>query len=470
MRKKTLRKLLATSIAALGFAVCGSGAPLIEFDFTGSQPGAAANRPWTTTSYLAGGVSLVSGVDYTTNSVGHALRSHYDASFDYGDDWFGFVQGKGQTIGAPAGETGTDLAWALTNNAYVAFTIQAADGSALDLRGGTVTADVVHFDGHGCRSVAVYTTIEGFAQDKAIAISPETPKWLPNWPDPVSETAVGEFPSTDAYTGISDPVEIRLYFYGTTWDWKGGATDNISIGGKIEAANTLSLSLEADQPVVTVSNMRLGSSNTIERTDALTDSAVWQTMYSFVATSSSTNWTDPVSMASAAYRSQYFILPPETFFSDDFESGAAGWTEGGTGTTWDRGTPTSGPNAANSGVNAYATNLGGDYINGTDRYLRSPVIDLTGVADAVIRWYEAYDLEPAYDYGHLDILDTNLVVLADNVYEANGYGALTWAQSEVAVPPAALGQPIILEFRLEADAFDPVGLGWYIDDVSVEEP
>jgi hypothetical protein len=61
-------------------------------------------------------------------------------------------------------------------------------------------------------------------------------------------------------------------------------------------------------------------------------------------------------------------------------------------------------------------------------------------------------------------------VLADNVYEANGYGALSWTQQEVALPGEALGQPIILEFRLEADAFDPVGLGWYIDDVVVREP
>jgi hypothetical protein len=102
--------------------------------------------------------------------------------------------------------------------------------------------------------------------------------------------------------------------------------------------------------------------------------------------------------------------------------------------------------------------------------LRSPVIDLTDASAAVIEWYEAYDLEPAYDYGHVNVLDTNLAVIADNIYEANGYGALAWTRREVALADTVLGQPVILEFRLEADAFDPVGLGWYIDDVQVTEP
>jgi hypothetical protein len=108
-------------------------------------------------------------------------------------------------------------------------------------------------------------------------------------------------------------------------------------------------------------------------------------------------------------------------------------------------------------------------VNGTDRYLRSPVIDLTGVLAADVSWYQAYDLEPGYDYGRLSILDTNLAVLAADLYEANGYGALSWAQRKATLPGAALDQPIILEFRLQADAFDPVGQGWYLDDVQVNE-
>jgi bacillopeptidase F len=188
-----------------------------------------------------------------------------------------------------------------------------------------------------------------------------------------------------------------------------------------------------------------------------------------MAQSSGTNWSEMIPGDAAAYRVNSYVSGPRTFLVEDFESGAPGWTEGGTGTAWELGAPTSGPGSAHSGANAYGTNLGGDYVNGTDRYLRSPVVDLTGTASAVIEWYESYDLEPAYDYGHLDVLDTNLSVIADNIYEANGYGALTWSRRVVSVPPGALGQPVILEFRLEADAFDPVGLGWYIDDVTVQE-
>jgi hypothetical protein len=88
----------------------------------------------------------------------------------------------------------------------------------------------------------------------------------------------------------------------------------------------------------------------------------------------------------------------------------------------------------------------------------------------VLEWHEAYDLEPDYDYGRVDILDTSYAVLADDVYVANGYGALSWTQQSLELPHTVLGRPIILEFRLEADAFDPTGLGWYIDDVTVREP
>jgi hypothetical protein len=69
----------------------------------------------------------------------------------------------------------------------------------------------------------------------------------------------------------------------------------------------------------------------------------------------------------------------------------------------------------------------------------------------------------------VDVLDTNLNVLADNIYQADGYGDLSWRRQQLWLHGAALGQPIILGFRLVADPFDPIGLGWYIDDVTLRE-
>ena len=66
-------------------------------------------------------------------------------------------------------------------------------------------------------------------------------------------------------------------------------------------------------------------------------------------------------------------------FSDDFESGAEGWTHGGSQNEWELGTPTTGPGAASSGSNVYGTDLDGNFEANTDAWLQSPVIDLTDV-------------------------------------------------------------------------------------------
>ena len=75
--------------------------------------------------------------------------------------------------------------------------------------------------------------------------------------------------------------------------------------------------------------------------------------------------------------------PP--IFEDDFETDK-GWTaivNDGTGNTvWERGTPagTTGPlSGADGSANAWCTNLG-DYGPDSDISLRSPSIDLTGIA------------------------------------------------------------------------------------------
>jgi hypothetical protein len=80
---------------------------------------------------------------------------------------------------------------------------------------------------------------------------------------------------------------------------------------------------------------------------------------------------------------------------------------------------------------------------------------LAGVAGARVSWFQAYDLEPGYDYGHLSILDTNLTVLAENIYEANGFGALTWTQQQVTLPAGAVKR--LRRPDLDATAGDATG-------------
>jgi hypothetical protein len=277
-------------------------------------------------------------------------------------------------------------------------------------------------------------------------------------------------------TGASDYNQDAM----TLWfsDHTPGEVDEIRVGETWQdvvpstgpARPVLDIDVQNGNAVLSIVGLDAGSSNTMERAGDLGAVDPWAEVDTFVAQGSETNWTDSTALDQAFYRLQTYELPPMTFLDEDFESGASGWTEGGSGTEWALGTPTTGPGAANSGSNAYATNLDGNYENNTDRYLRSPAIDLTTASAAFVTWFEAYDLEPGYDYAYLNVLDTNLTVLASEIYTANGYGALSWTQRQMGLPDTVLGQPVILEFRLTADGFDPVALGWYIDDVVVREP
>lgn len=96
-------------------------------------------------------------------------------------------------------------------------------------------------------------------------------------------------------------------------------------------------------------------------------------------------------------------------YTEDFESGAGGWTSNGTITTWELGTPTNAViSAAASGVNAWVTSLTGNYTNNEDGYVMSPEFDFTAVASPSIQfnlivytesWYDGLVLQSSIDGG-----------------------------------------------------------------------
>jgi subtilisin-like proprotein convertase family protein len=74
-------------------------------------------------------------------------------------------------------------------------------------------------------------------------------------------------------------------------------------------------------------------------------------------------------------------------YSEDFENGAGGWVSGGTLDPWELGDPeTAFIDTANSGINAWVTNLDGTYENSTAAYVESPCFDFSNlVVDPVLR-------------------------------------------------------------------------------------
>lgn len=157
-------------------------------------------------------------------------------------------------------------------------------------------------------------------------------------------------------------------------------------------------------------------------------------------------------------------VPPGYF--EDFESEPVGWTHGGTNDPWEWGRPTSGPGAAHSGENLFATDLDGDYPNDANAWLLMPPIDLTASEEgAVLRFMHWYDVETNYDFAevYVSVDGANWTRAARFTGSSNG-----WVQGEVDLRPYA-GRVAYLVFNLFTDG-SVTRAGWYIDDVTVVAP
>jgi hypothetical protein len=158
---------------------------------------------------------------------------------------------------------------------------------------------------------------------------------------------------------------------------------------------------------------------------------------------------------------------PQPIYFEDFESGAPGWTHGGAGDNWELGTPTTGPGGAFSGEKVFATGLHSMTLADADAFLRSPVIDLTGRAEAVLSFMEFLRIDPNPDYHRTVVrtLDPNSLEVLEVLGTKAGVVPV-WTERRLPLGAASLGRPIILEFRIITDsAF--LDAGWYIDDVTV---
>ncbi|MDC8015550.1 pre-peptidase C-terminal domain-containing protein [Tahibacter soli] len=97
---------------------------------------------------------------------------------------------------------------------------------------------------------------------------------------------------------------------------------------------------------------------------------------------------------------------PQTVYSTDFESGAAGFTHSGTADEWELGlpatvatttaTPVAAFNTCASGVNCWKTDLDNTYDATSSQDLVSPAINLAGLsAPVVVSWSQRYQMETA---------------------------------------------------------------------------
>ena len=179
-----------------------------------------------------------------------------------------------------------------------------------------------------------------------------------------------------------------------------------------------------------------------------------------------------VSFAAPAGENGFYRIlsvPPPPLFFDDFESGAPGWTHGGAKDEWELGAPQTGPGGAFSGSSVYGTDLDGNFEPYTSAWLRSPVIDLSGVSIANLTFAEFHSVDADVNYHSVvvNIIEADSGAVIQEVFrEAGTTGG--WVQRSIRLAGEAAGGPVRIEFFLETDDFSPLP-GFYIDDVRVQE-
>jgi Carboxypeptidase regulatory-like domain len=155
------------------------------------------------------------------------------------------------------------------------------------------------------------------------------------------------------------------------------------------------------------------------------------------------------------------------FGPTDFEADNGGFTASGANSTWEWGIPASGPGGAHSGSNAWATNLSGDYAYDELSYLTSPVIDLSGVGDAInIEWWQYLDTESNYDYAGVQVTNDGGGSW-DYIYgPIDGSVSTVWTQMAAALDPSYAVSDFQFRFVLDTD-YSITEYGFYVDDVVI---
>ena len=173
---------------------------------------------------------------------------------------------------------------------------------------------------------------------------------------------------------------------------------------------------------------------------------------------------------------QYYRVREQPLFAESFEEGAEGWTTGiidglnATGTTWEVGAPEdSGPASAFAGKNAYGTDLDADYEDDTGIYLRTPVIDLTGVGSKRLTFHHFLAVSDR-EGGRLNILAPDGIRIVDSLklYVGPDGNTADWTQESIRLPD--LNRSVIIEFEFlsETNGAPRNRAGWFIDEVIVD--
>ena len=163
------------------------------------------------------------------------------------------------------------------------------------------------------------------------------------------------------------------------------------------------------------------------------------------------------------------LAPPWT---DDFETGAPGWSVVGGDSTevnWALGTPDNTlATSAHSGINAWGINLKHQMFTFAESYLYSPPIDLSGMSQVTLKFWGNYNLTSGFEYGELGV-STNSASPPSSIPSLASYSTFAsagWVEETVDLSQFA-GQTVQVVWYYGGISLFDILDGWLVDDVSI---
>lgn len=166
-------------------------------------------------------------------------------------------------------------------------------------------------------------------------------------------------------------------------------------------------------------------------------------------------------------------LQPPWF--DDLENGVADWTvvpdpDDGSDINWTLGTPDNGlESSAHSGANAWGSDLNGQSFGFlASSFLYGPTIDLSGLSQATLTFWDSFDFSSGLETGQLGISTSSSTSPADipTLVDFTGQTSDGWEQETVDLTPY-VGQTIQVVWYYQGVDIGSKLYGWLVDDVGI---
>jgi hypothetical protein len=168
------------------------------------------------------------------------------------------------------------------------------------------------------------------------------------------------------------------------------------------------------------------------------------------------------------------LKAPAPPWFDNLESGAPGWSvvpdpSMGSDINWTLGTPNNGlETSAHSGTNAWGSNLNHQPFEIESSFLYSPVIDLSGMSQVTLTFWDSYDLTSGLEVGELGVSTNSSTPPASipTVVSFTGDASGGWEQETVDLTSFA-GKTIQVVWYYAGFSFEGTLNGWLLDDISI---